>query len=99
MQQLHGSGTKIQFGLKGWAAIGVGFAVVLATALLAIGLFIFMLPVLILAPAVFYFTHRSKTFPRAAQRSTDHRSSQGAIIDGEFRVIDSDDNAGKSTSR
>jgi hypothetical protein len=89
MQQLRGSGTRIQFGLKGWAAIGVGIAVVLTAGLLAIGLFIFMLPILIVAPALFYFAHRSKTIPASAQRSTEYKTSQGTVIDGEFRVIDS----------
>ena len=92
MQQLRGSGTRIQFGLKGWAAVGVGFAVILTIALLAIGLFIFMLPALILAPVLFYFAHRFKAVPKSTQRSTEYRPSQGAIIDGEFRVIDNGDN-------
>ena len=99
MQQLHGSGTRIQLGLKGWAAIGVGFTVVLAMVLLAIGFFIFILPGLILAPVLFYFAHRPNTIPRSDNPSPLQQESQGRVIDGEFRVIDSGNDSGRPSSR
>jgi|SRR5271155_285538 len=96
MQQLHRSGARFQLGLKGWAAIGVGFTLVVAMSLLAIGLFIFLLPVLILATILFFFAHKSKTIPRTVKRSAEYRAPQGTVIDGEFRVIDNGDNNGQS---
>jgi hypothetical protein len=78
---------RIQFGLRGWAAIVAGLAILAAIALLAIGLFIFILPVLILAPVFYWLVPRPKAY-RVSDPASKKAAGDTSIIDGEFRVID-----------
>jgi hypothetical protein len=96
MQQLPGSQYRLQFGLKGWATIVVGLAIFIAVAtFLAIGFFFVVLPMIVLAPIIYYFTPRkaarvmttSETMRR--MRMTGEEEG-GTIIDGEYRVIEGD---------
>jgi hypothetical protein len=76
----------LRFGLRGWAAIGVATAILIAVAALAIGLFVFLLPVLLLAPALYYF------LPRPKIHAVRNEASKGStIIDGVFRVVGTSD--------
>jgi len=79
----------LQFGLRGWAAIGVAILVIAGLALLALGVLVFLLPVLLFAPVLFYFSPRPKTYPVKDQSPRDT-----TIIDGEFRVVDADQREG-----
>jgi hypothetical protein len=72
----------LRFGLRGWAAIGVATAVFIAVAALAIGLLVFLLPVLLLAPVIYHFSTRHKTH---AVRNEAPKDS--IAIDGDFRVV------------
>ena len=86
MPQLPNSPIRIQFGLRGWAAIAVGLAILGAVAFVAVGLFIFFLPLLLLAPVLYWLLPKPKIYRvgnPAAKRAND-----ATIIDGEFRVID-----------
>ncbi len=71
-----------QFGLRGWAAIALGLVILGALTILALGFFVLLLPVLLLAPVIYYFLPRPKI--RAA---TYERPQDATIIDGEFRVV------------
>ena len=97
MQQIPGSQYRLQFGVKGWAAIVLGIAILVATliavAFLAISLLVFALPVMLVAPVLFYFMPKRKVFfvgtPGATgMTNTTNESTPGTIIDGSFRVID-----------
>ena len=70
----------IRFGLRGWAAILVGLLVLGAITILALGFFVLLLPVLLLAPILYYFLPR----PKAGQ-------GEPGVIDGEFRVVGAQD--------
>src|ERR1700692_1646231 len=96
MQQLSGSQYRLQFGLKGWASIIVGLAIVIAVAtFLAIGFLFVVLPMIVLAPVIYYFTPRkSEHVMRAPETTGTMRETSevkgGAVIDGEYRVIEAD---------
>jgi len=96
MQQLPGSQYRLQFGLKGWASIIVGSAILIAVAtFLAIGFFFAVLPMIVLAPIIYYFMPRKSghvmTTPETMRtmRMTGEEE-RGKVIDGEYRVIEAD---------
>jgi hypothetical protein len=96
MQQLPGSQYRLQFGLKGWAAIIVGLAIFIAVAsLLAIGFFFVVLPVMVLAPVICYFIPKKSSYvvaspERTGPLRTTGEAKGGAVIDGDYRVIAAD---------
>jgi hypothetical protein len=71
--------------LKGWAAILVGlavfFAVAIGLAVLAFGIFLFLLPVMVVGSLLYYLLPR----PKRRQEGTER---PGEIIDGTYRVLD-----------
>jgi len=75
--------------LKGWLAILVAvsifFAVAIGLAILAFGVFLFLLPALAIASVLYYLLPRPKLRPQATPRS------RGEIIDGTYRVLDEAD--------
>lgn len=92
---------RVQFGLSGWVAIISALAIfallVAAIAFLAVGLFVFFLPVLLIAPILYYFLPnlRPKVAPLngvAAQWETKGQT----VIDGEFRVVGADGSEGNA---
>ena len=94
MQQLLGSQYRLQFGLKGWASIMVGLAIFIAVStFLAIGFFFVVLPMIVLAPIIYYFMPRKSEHVMATPETmrtirTTGEEEGGAIIDGEYRVIE-----------
>jgi hypothetical protein len=68
-----------RFGLRGWAAIGAAILILGAVTVLALGLFFFLLPVLLLAPVLYYFLPRPGMNPG---------KENPTVIDGEFRVVE-----------
>ena len=84
---------RIQFGLSGWMAIISALAIfavlVAAIAFLAVGLFVFLLPVLLIAPVLYYFmpNSRPKIVPLSGV-ATQWETKGQTVIDGEFRVVD-----------
>jgi hypothetical protein len=93
MQQLPNSPVRIQFGLRGWAAIVAGLAILGVIAFLAVGLLIFLLPVLLLSTVLYWFLpkpKRSSVFP--AEKPP---GAGTTIIDGNFRVIERDPGPGQ----
>ena len=94
MQQLPGSQYRLQFGLKGWASIIVGSAILIAVAtFLAIGFFFVVLPMILLAPVIYYFMPRKswhvvRTPETMGTRMVPDEVKGGAVIDGEYRVIE-----------
>jgi hypothetical protein len=95
MQQLPGSQYRIQFGLKGWAAIVIGLTAFIAVAAaLAIGFLFIALPMIVLAPVLYWFMPKRKVFfvgtPGTIKQTNDASGSPpGTVIDGTFREIDS----------
>jgi hypothetical protein len=76
---------RIQFGLRGWAAIAAALVLLAAVIFLAIGLFVFLLPVLLLAPILYWLLPKPKIY----RISNPASAAEGAtVIDGEFRVMD-----------
>lgn len=86
MQQLPNSPIRIQFGLRGWAAIILGLVIVCVIAFLAIGFLIFLLPVLLLSTVLYWFLPRPKRSPVFPAEKPPAGGT--TIIDGNFRVID-----------
>jgi hypothetical protein len=84
---LQESPRHIRVGLRGWVAIATGLALLVALAFLAIGLFIFFLPVLILAPVLYWLMPKPKIY-RVSNPASKNSARGTTIIDGEFRVID-----------
>jgi UPF0716 family protein affecting phage T7 exclusion len=78
----------IRFQLSGWTAIAAGLLVVTAiatAAFLALGLFVLVLPLLLIAPVVRHFLRKAK--PDTIRRPAANENG-GTIIDGNFSVID-----------
>jgi hypothetical protein len=77
--------------LRGWAAIATALAiliaVIVAITFLAIGLFVFVLPVLLLAPLFYYFMPKPKPVHPVSNLAKEAPSAP-LIIDGTFRVTD-----------
>jgi hypothetical protein len=102
MQQLPGSQYRIQFGVKGWAAIAVGLiAFIAVAAALAIGFVLVALPMIVLAPAIYWFMPKRKVFfvenPDAKKpTSGPNGSPPGTIIDGTCREAESVETGGKT---
>jgi hypothetical protein len=96
MRELPGSQYRLQFGLKGWTSIIVGLAIFIAVAtFLAIGFFFVVLPMILLAPVIYYFMPwKSEQFMRKPETIRTIMATGevkgGAVIDGEYRVIEAD---------
>jgi hypothetical protein len=90
MEPQNYSRTQVKFGLRGWVAIGLAIAVLgvmtAAVVFLAVGLFVFTLPVLLLAPVIYYFAPKPKLKPMPAWTGKD-MPNNSEIIEGEYRVI------------
>ncbi len=81
--------------LKGWlallVALAVFFAVAIGLAVLAFGIFLFLVPVLAVATLAYYLLPKPK--PRPGQTGP---VARGEIIDGSYRVVDEPDDRGAS---
>jgi hypothetical protein len=87
MQQSNNPRVHIlRFGLRGWATIGVATAVLVAAAVLATVLFVFFLPVLLLAAVAYLFLPKLRLGSVKKGPPADT-----TIIDGEFRVVDTNE--------
>jgi hypothetical protein len=78
------------------AALAIFAAITVAITFLAIGLFVFALPVLLIAPVLYYFRPRPKLHPVRADVMEENPTSKTAIIEGEFRVVDVSEVEGKT---
>jgi hypothetical protein len=89
MPRLQNSSVRIQIGLRGWAAITASLiiliAVPVAIAFFAIGLFVFVLPAILLAPLFYCFIPRSKPIHPESASAVEGRKWP-TIINGKFRV-------------
>jgi uncharacterized protein (DUF58 family) len=84
MQQNNNPRIRVlRLGLRGWAAIGIALAVLIALATLAISLMVILLPLALLASVFYYFLPRPKISLAGNEVPTDSQ-----IIDGEFHVVD-----------
>jgi hypothetical protein len=72
--------------LRGWVAIlvalAVFFAVAIGLAVLAFGIFLFLLPVMVVGSLLYYL------LPRPKRPLGETRRGRGEIIDGSYRVLD-----------
>lgn len=93
MSRLPNSQIHFQLGLRGWAAIAAAIiiliAVPVAIAFFAIGLFVFVLPVMLLAPLFYYFMPKQKSTFDSVSDLPNEVPNSATIIDGTFRVTDS----------
>jgi hypothetical protein len=88
MLRFYGSPIRSKPGLSGWAAVAMGLsilAVLIATAFLALGMLVLLLPVLLVVPFMQYFRPKLR---HANQHPIKVWPGHATIIDGEFRVID-----------
>lgn len=65
---------RLRLSLRGWAAVTAGLVILCATALLAIGFLVFVLPVLVLGSLLYFFLPR--------------RRPPSNVLEGDFRVVD-----------
>ena len=76
-----------RLGWRVWAtlilALMVTFAILIAIAAIALGVFLFLLPVLAVMAVLYYL------FPSRFRPARYRHTRESAIIDGEFRVVDS----------
>jgi membrane protein implicated in regulation of membrane protease activity len=76
--------------LKGWLAIFVAlavfFAVAIGLAILAFGIFLFLVPVMVVASVLYYLLPRRKRRPNETERG-----GRSEIIDGTYRVLEDPD--------
>jgi hypothetical protein len=91
MQRLPNSQVRFQFGARGWAAIALGLAMLAALSLLAIGFFFLILPVVLLAPILFWFLPKPKIH-KVGARSGEPPTKATSVIEGDFKVISSAQN-------
>jgi hypothetical protein len=87
MQRLPNSPIQFRFGVRGWAAIAVGLVILAVVTFLAIGIFILLLPVVLLASILFWFLPKP-SFHRVGARSEKPPVAEATIIEGHFKVID-----------
>jgi hypothetical protein len=87
MPQRNNSPLRIQFGVRGWAAIAVAIAMLVAIVLLAIGFFILVLPLLLLAPILIWLLPKPKIY-RVDIPSDAPPANDATTIEGDFHVID-----------
>ena len=66
--------------LRGWAAIAVGLGLLAVGTFLAIGIFIFLLPLMLVVPLLYWLLPKPKLYRATAVDQT--------IIEGEFNVVD-----------
>lgn len=74
---------NLRGGLRGWAAIAAGLAFLVAVAFLAIGLVMFVLPIMLLAPIVYWLLPKPKR-ATASVTGSGKQVSRSQIIDGSF---------------
>jgi len=84
MQRLPNS--QFQFGVRGWAAVAVGLVMLVAVALLAIGFFVLILPVLVLAPILFWILPKPNLY-RVVTPAEKPPATDATIIEGNYKVI------------
>lgn len=89
MPQLPNSPIRIQFGFRGWAAVAVAMAILATVAFLAIGIFVFLLPVLIVAPILYWLMPKPQPKPISHTMHSDipRQANDAEIIEGEFTVV------------
>jgi hypothetical protein len=79
------------------SALAIFAVLVAAIAFLAVGLFVFFLPVLLIAPVLYYFMPNLR--PKVVTlngASTQWETKGQTIIDGEFRVVDANEVEGNT---
>lgn len=100
MPNLPQSPAQFQLRLSGWKAIAVILAIltfsIAAIAVLAIGFFVIILPLIILAPVVYYFVPKLRPRRFTQTDAASQPMDSDMIIDGDFQVIDA--NAAKEVS-
>ena len=85
---------QVQLKVRGWAAIVTGLVVVLAlgfvVALVMLGLFLVAIPVMIVAPLIYYFGWRPRIYSMVIKGND---IKQHETIDGTYRVAELDGSA------
>ena len=89
MPQPINSPIRIQFGVRGWAAIAIALAILAAFAVLAVSFLVFLLPVLLITPILYWLMPKPKLHPvsHAMNGKISRPSTDTDIIEGEFTVV------------
>ena len=87
MLRLPNSAIQFRFGVRGWAAIAVGVAILAVAAFLAIGFLILILPVVLLASILFWFLPKPK-FHHVDAWSEKPPVTDATVIEGHYKIID-----------
>ena len=94
MQRLPGSPLRFQLGLRGWAAVIVGFAIFVSLTVLvglfAFGVFIVAVPLFLLAPLISHFrgTPKRDGLGNSPPKTTVGNNEHPAVIEGTFHETD-----------
>jgi len=85
----NNSPIRIQFGVRGWAAIVAAVIVLGAVTVLAVGFLVFLLPVLILAPVLYWFMPKPKRMPKPQPMNSEipRPINDADIIEGDFTEV------------
>jgi hypothetical protein len=85
----NNSPIRIQFGFRGWAAIAFALAILAAAALLAVSVFVLLLPALLIAPILYWLMPKPKPRPLPSSMNFDvpRPSIDTEIIEGDFTVV------------
>jgi len=91
MSRLKNSPVRTQISLRGWAAIAASLIILIAVPVVivffAIGLLVFVLPAMLLAPLIYYFVPKSKPVHPVRASAVEERK-RPTTIDATFRVTD-----------
>ena len=92
MPRIPNAPGQFQLQLSGWKAIAFGLvflAVVIAVlVLLTIGFFVIALPIMLLAPVLFYFMPRLRPKRFMQADPTQPPANGGEIIDVDYQIVD-----------
>ena len=101
MSQPPNSPRHIRFTLSGWIAVAGALAIFAAVAVviafLAVGLLVFLLPALLVAPVLYYL--RPKTWLTPIGDNAKPGTSSADVIEGDFRVLSTDKADNKKNER
>ena len=81
----------IQFTLSGWIAVAGALAIFAAVAIaitfFAVGLFVFLLPALLVTPILYYFRPKPWLAPMGDDAKRGNPTHGADIIEGDFKVV------------
>jgi hypothetical protein len=90
--QMPNSPIRIQFGVRGWAAIGMAAAMLALLVFLALGFLILLLPIALIGSALYWLLPRPRIY-RFGNPGEESPAEDVGVIEGTFRAGKSDTDA------